>query len=91
MVPKNIAEFLKENVKGRTIEELTVLVNKRFGKNYKTGTVKKYKEVLGLKKGERSYLRAPLGTERLILGYIRVKVKQPDKWAFKHRIVWEKR
>ena len=47
------------------------------------------------KKGQRSHNRAPVGTEVFHDGYMLVKVKdgpdlgQWDRWAFKHRLVWE--
>lgn len=47
------------------------------------------------KKGRRSHNWVPVGTEVFRAGYMLVKVKdgpdlgQWDRWAFKHRLVWE--
>lgn len=42
-------------------------------------------------KGHRPHNWCPVGTERLtsIDKYIKVKVEEPNKWRFKHLLVWE--
>lgn len=42
------------------------------------------------KKGNIPHNHRPVGSERLSKdGYIEVKVAEPNKWKFKHRIIWE--
>jgi hypothetical protein len=43
------------------------------------------------KKGNRPQTWVPIGTEVLTTKdqYIKVKVANPNKWKFKHRLVWE--
>lgn len=43
------------------------------------------------KKGMKCINKREVGSERVnIYGYVEVKVAEPDKWAFKHKVVWEK-
>ena len=41
------------------------------------------------KKGNRPHNAKPVGSERNLIGYIEVKVQEPNVWRFKHHIVWE--
>lgn len=41
------------------------------------------------KKGNRPHNTASIGDEVVIDGYIKVKVAEPNKWKWKHRMVWE--
>lgn len=42
------------------------------------------------KKGRPSLNRRPVGSERVnVDGYIEMKIQEPNKWALKHRFVWE--
>lgn len=42
------------------------------------------------KKGNRPVNKLPVGTERPDTeGYIRVKVAEPNKWKYKHKMLWE--
>lgn len=42
------------------------------------------------KKGQKPHNTLPLGTERITKdGYIEVKIKEPNKWKLKQRIIWE--
>lgn len=47
----------------------------------------------GLKKQRIPHNKKPVGSERRDSrwGYIIVKVAEPNKWEFKHKIVWEKK
>jgi hypothetical protein len=49
--PKEIHEFIAENVKGRTTAELTTLVNEKFGPLFTEGKMKSYKGNHKLKSG----------------------------------------
>lgn len=42
------------------------------------------------KKGHESINRREVGSERVnVDGYVEVKVREPNKWRLKHRVVWE--
>ncbi len=42
------------------------------------------------KKGRPSLNKRPVGSERVnVDGYIEMKIQEPNKWALKHRLVWE--
>lgn len=42
-------------------------------------------------KGQPSINKKPIGSERVDRdGYILVKTAEPNKWSFKHRVVWER-
>lgn len=43
------------------------------------------------KKGQVPHNHRPVGSERITVdGYVEVKVAEPKKWEFKHRLVWQK-
>lgn len=43
------------------------------------------------RKGNTPVNHLPIGSEIMTEdGYLKVKIAEPNKWAFKHRIVWEK-
>lgn len=43
------------------------------------------------KQGNIPYNYVPIGIERITIdGYLEIKVKDPDIWKFKQRIIWEK-
>ena len=64
------------------------------GRTMSAETREKLKDTF-FKKGQRSHNWVPVGTEVFHDGYMLVKVKdgpdlgQWDRWAFKHRLVWE--
>ena len=41
------------------------------------------------KKGIIPHNTLPVGAERNLIGYIEIKVAQPNKWMLKHRWLWE--
>lgn len=41
-------------------------------------------------KGIRPHNTVPVGTERNLIGYIEIKVAEPNVWKLKHRVLWEK-
>jgi hypothetical protein len=43
------------------------------------------------KPGHKPHNRQPVGTEIIDeYGYVKVKIRNPKTWKFKHRIIWEK-
>lgn len=43
------------------------------------------------KKGVRPHNFKPVGSTRInIYGYVEIKVKDPNKWVWRHKLVWEK-
>ena len=61
--------------------------NKPYNKGTK-GIAKPNKT--SFKKGNIPHNHRPIGSERInIDGYTEVKVGEPNKWKFKHRIIWE--
>lgn len=56
----------------------------------KKGIVLEGSEKGWFKKGNRPKNYRPVGSERInVDGYIEIKVKDPNKWKLKHRVVWE--
>ena len=43
------------------------------------------------KTGDRPANWMPVGTERIVEGYIEVKIGEPRTWRSKHRIIWERK
>jgi hypothetical protein len=96
-------QFLRDNVAGRSLAEITKMFNKRFGCSV---SVKKVESILArnrLRSGrdtkfkpnnrggssEHLWSRRPVGSENMEGGYVLVKVSDPDVWVKKHRLVWE--
>lgn len=42
------------------------------------------------KKGNKPHNYLPIGSEAVQVGYIAVKIAEPNKWEFKHRLIYEK-
>ena len=69
----------------------------RFGKGHvpankgKKGWYAPGSEKAWFRKGNVPHNKASVGTEAMTtMGYIKVKVAEPDVWEFKHKMVWEK-
>ena len=69
----------------------------RFAKNSipfnkgKKGTCAKGCEKTWFKKGNKPINHKPTGSERVdVDGYTLIKIAEPNKWALKHRVLWEK-
>ena len=123
LFPKEIHEFICANNKGKTLTEITALVNETFGKTYTKKQLRSFRKsnhlVSGLtgrfrkgnephnkgkkgwyapgsekgrfRKGNEPHNKASVGTEAMTtIGYIKVKVAEPNVWEFKHKMVWEK-
>jgi hypothetical protein len=82
-------KFIRENAKGIRNEKLTELFNEHFKTNVKVGQIKKFKNYHHISSGFKS-CNLPIGTERENKGYILVKVKEPNIWIEKHRLIYEK-
>jgi len=112
-----IANYLTMNTR-----ELTDVINKKFGTNYKQKQLQSYKKNHNLKSGiisrfskgsipknkgthscpagcKKTWFKSghqpkntvPVGTEVMAsIGYIKVKVGEPNHWKFKHIMEWEK-
>lgn len=123
LFPKEIHEFICTNNKGKTLTEITALVNETFGKTFTKKQLRCFRKnnhlVSGLtgrfgkghvpankgkkgwyapgsekawfRKGNVPHNKVSVGTEVMAtMGYIKVKVAEPDVWEFKHKMVWEK-
>lgn len=62
--PPEVHEFIAENVHGRTLRELTDIVNERFGLNFTPGMMKSYKTNHKLRSGTPSGVIAGRPTEK---------------------------
>lgn len=90
--------FLKENIEGTPIKELTVMLNAAFDKHYTATQVHGMCYWRGLRTGRDTKFKAgkketlrtrEIGTETVDSnGYVRLKVG-PNDWRMKHRYVWE--
>ena len=49
--PKEVVEFIRENVSGRTAEELSILVNEKFGTNFDKTKMQSFKKNHGIRSG----------------------------------------
>lgn len=123
LFPKEIHEFICTNNKGKTLTEITALVNETFGKTFTKKQLRCFRKnnhlVSGLtgrfgkghvpankgkkgwyapgsekawfRKGNVPHNKVSVGTEVMAtMGYIKVKVAEPDVWEFKHIMEWEK-
>lgn len=84
--------FLRENIKGKSWDQLTEQFNAKF-------FVNKTKREIYRVCGNRGLFphgfcsrseRQALGSEIISDGYVYVKIKQPDVWIAKHRMIWER-
>ena len=96
---KTEQNYIKENVKGNTVEELTQLINKTFNKNYKENQIRNFKKQNGLrsgvdskfKKGQTPHNKKNIGYEFINNdGYTEIKVAEPNKWMLKQRYLYQK-
>lgn len=89
--------FIRNNVKGKTVSELTNLFNLAFNKNISENTIKNYKKKNKLrseintkfKKGQVPHNYKPVGSEFICDGYIYIKTEEPNKWVLKQRFLYE--
>jgi len=84
--------FLRDHATGLTLRELTGLFNAEFGLSQKPEALKTALKWHGIRCGKRlhRFACAPIGAEMIkSSGYTFVKTAQPDKWRFKHTLLWE--
>lgn len=91
-------KFLKENIKGKTTDELIILMHRHFGETYKRQQIKYYKRKYGLtsgvdtrfKKKQTPHNKKNIGYEFIDTktGYSYIKTK--TGWKLKHRYLYEK-
>lgn len=91
--------FIRNNVKGKPVAELTKLFNNNFNKNIGENQIrnfkKKYKLKSGIdmtfKKGQVPHNYRPIGSEFVGNdGYTYIKIEDPNKWQQKQRYIYEK-
>jgi len=115
-------KFIKKNIKGTLIKDLTTMFNEQFDTLLKYSQIKSFMGNYGLsngidktfKKGHKSWNKGKkgictggketqykkghipqnhriVGSERITKdGYTEIKVKEPNMWNLKHRIIWRK-
>lgn len=121
--PSEIQDFIINNNQGKTLEEITELVNKIFQKSYTQNQLRSFRKNHRLKSGltgrfekghspknkgrkgwcpsgcEKGWFKngfrphnaVPVGTEVMAtIGYLKIKVAEPNVWRFKHIMEWEK-
>lgn len=86
---KEEEKFLKDNVNGISVKELTSKINRKFGFNLEEKTVMYKKKRMKLTNGlNTKYHPAKQFSERKNQnGYIQIKIN--GKWEFKHRYIYE--
>ncbi len=93
-------EFIRCNVKGKTVLELTEVFNKKFNKAVSIEQIRNYKkknklrsEVITLfQKGQNPHNKKSIGSEFICKeGYTFIKVAEPNTWQLKHRYIYEKK
>lgn len=94
---KEQEQFLRDNVRGKTRQELADLLNQKFGTNYTVHQIKYYKQKFGLKSGINSQFqkkqtphnKKPIGTEFVDeRGYVHIKTAEPNTWEWKQRYIY---
>ncbi len=121
LYPKRVRDFIENNYNGNGPKEMSELLNKTFGTNYTKMQLKSYygnhkinsgqtgcfpKGNVPVNKGKKGYHapgcekgwfekgsiplnHKPIGSERIdVDGYSLVKVEEPNKWEFKHKLIW---
>lgn len=90
--------FIKKNVVGKTIIELTNLFNKTFNADIKESQIRNFKKKNKLKSGISTKFNKSqvphnykkVGSEFIDdRGYTYVKVADPNKWVMKQRYIYE--
>ena len=81
-------KWIRENANGIRNEKLTEMFNKKFNMNLTVGQIKKFKNSHHIS-SELKSCNLPVGSERENKGYIYVKVKEPNVWIEKHRLIYE--
>lgn len=87
LFPKEIEEFIKENVTGISNCRLTEIVNKQFKTNYTVGQVNQYKKRQRLSSGLTGrFKEKPVGSLNVKSNVLKA---EDGKWKSAHRAIWE--
>jgi hypothetical protein len=88
---KEMTIFLKENIKGKPINELLQLTNEKFGTNLSKMQIKNCIKRLKIKCGKGGGAwHLPIGTERThTSGYVLIKIPNSKYFVRKHCYIWE--
>lgn len=95
---KEFENFVRKNISKYTKEEFIQLTQDKFGIKLSTGGLRRYlnrhhienKYVDYKQCNSRNVLSCPIGTERITNEGVFVKVRQPDVWRRKTRVMYEK-
>lgn len=98
--PPEVLAFFEANNYGKTAQEMTDLLNQKFGTNYTIDQVKNCRQRNHWRSGVRPehlfkpgytpHGHRPVGSERTNRdGYRERKVAEPNKWALVHVLNWE--
>ena len=91
-------QFIRDNLFGKTTQELCDLFNKQFNRNISYQTMRDYKLKRGLKSGVNTKFQKkykphhykPAGSEHIKPnGYVIIKIAEPNVWVFKHNYIYE--
>ena len=91
--------YFKKIVKGRTCEEIAILMNQKFNTNYTKQQIKFQKRIYNLKSGvdgkfkknQKAHNHKKIGSEFIASnGYTYIKIKEPNTWIQKQRYIYEK-
>lgn len=92
--------FIKNNAKSKTINELTILINNKFNKNFGINQIRNFKKSKKIKSGvdtkfqklTKPHNYKPLFSEFINSdGYVEIKIAEPNKWQLKHRYIYEQK
>ena len=83
-------QYLRDNAKGKLLNELTSIFNYRFGHKLTPTQVRGALSRNDIRMETRASWTVDIGTEHLNkAGYIEIKVSK-NKWVFKHAYIYEK-
>lgn len=92
---KKSIEYMQTTSSGRISKGERISITTEF----KKGSIPSNKGTKGIMKANRtSFVKGqipanhkPIGSERITKdGYIEIKISEPNKWALKHRVIWQK-
>lgn len=99
LLDKEQVDYLKKIVKGKTCEEIAILMNKKFNKCYTSKQIREQKRVYHLKSGidgrfkknQKAHNYRKVGDEFVASnGYTYIKKSDPNCWIQKQRYIYEK-
>lgn len=96
---KEEQEFIRKHVKGKTVQELTKLINIVFNEDHEVNQIRNFKKKNKLrsevdskfKKNQVPHNKKNIGYEFINSdGYTEIKVAEPNKWMLKQRYLYQK-